>query len=42
MFHCELPSVQLTERYNKFIVLNGDCDYLSLSHSVLLHYRCWM
>ena len=21
MFHCELPSVQLIERYNKFIVL---------------------
>ena len=25
MFQCELPSVQLIERCNKFIVLNGYC-----------------
>jgi len=28
VFHCELPSVQLTERYKKFIGLNDHCDYL--------------
>jgi len=28
MFHCELPSVQLTERYKKFIALNDHCDYI--------------
>jgi len=25
LFHCELPSIQLIERYNKFILLNGQC-----------------
>jgi len=28
VFYCELPSVQLTERYKKFIGLNDHCDYL--------------
>ena len=28
VFHCELPSVQLTERCKKFIVLHDHCDYL--------------
>ena len=28
VFHCELPNVQLTERYKKFIVLNDHCDHL--------------
>jgi len=28
VFHCELRSVQLTERYKKFIGLNDHCDYL--------------
>jgi len=28
VFHCELPSVQLTKRYKKLIGLNDHCDYL--------------
>ena len=28
VFHCELSSVQLTERYKKFMGLNDHCDYL--------------
>ena len=28
VFHCELPSVQLTERYKTFIGLNDHYDYL--------------
>jgi len=28
VFHCELPSVQLTERYKKFIALNDHYNYL--------------
>jgi len=26
VFHCELPSVQLTERYKKFSGLNDHCE----------------
>jgi len=28
VFHCELPSVQVTETYKKLIGLNDHCDYL--------------